>query len=201
MKKLETTIALVSILTVCAYIGVCRAQDPNDDMEINKNEMTEEPQKQTEKPKKDFWLTEEYDEEEPNMSDDERIWKDVEKSGEKEASQWLRTDAGNIAVLAKDVNEQCLEELNLLLKFAQEEKAEKTIQAIEKLMEIKADRYDKIIEKAKDERRQRLLQQREERRNRGSERMSREDRMRMREERMQNRSSRRGTEEEGMFDQ
>ncbi|MFA5553555.1 MAG: hypothetical protein WCZ89_09925 [Phycisphaerae bacterium] len=119
----------------------------------------------------------------PNKDPIEAKWANIEKAGETEAVQWLRTDADNIALLVKDVNEQSTDEMMLLRKIAEQENAEQTVKAIDRLISIRTQRYAQITEKARDERRQRMLQQREERRTRTSERRGPEDRQRMTDER------------------
>ncbi len=106
----------------------------------------------------------------PVISPQEQMWLDIERDGEQESGQWLKTDAENIAVLVKDVNENSIKELMVLRKIAKKDKAENTVEAIDKLISIRSQRYQQITEKAKDEKRQRLLQQREERRNKAAER-------------------------------
>jgi hypothetical protein len=102
----------------------------------------------------------------------DKEWQQIKESGEKEGSQWLRADAENIAVLAKSVNEQSQAELQWLRAIAEQEQASETVKAIDKLLAMRSQRYEQVIEKAKDERRQRMLQRREEKRSRGRERRS-----------------------------
>lgn len=102
----------------------------------------------------------------------DKEWQQIEESGEKEGSQWLRADAENIAVLAKSVNEQSQAELQWLRAIAEQEQASETVKAIDKLLAMRSQRYEQVIEKSKDERRQRMLQRREEKRSRGRERRS-----------------------------
>ena len=111
-------------------------------------------------------------EDEEQMPEDanDKEWQQVKKSGEQEGSQWLRATAENIAVLAKSVHEQGQKELQVLRQIAEQEQATETVKAIDQLLAIRSERYEQVIEKAKDERRQRMLQKREEKRNRSRER-------------------------------
>lgn len=167
MKMCLVTMTVFALMQASMFTLNAFADEPNEPNIQKKVSDVNSVEKKQKKSKEIFSLeTEEYS----SVTKEDKIWQDVEKAGEQEGGQWLKTDAENIASLAKDVNENSFKELMILRKIAEEDKAEKTVQAIDKLISIRGQRYQQVIDKAKDERRQRILQQREERKNRAAER-------------------------------
>jgi len=110
---------------------------------------------------------------EPNTEDLEaRISEDLEKAfesvkqdGQKERGEWLRFEPRERIGLAKTVQNQTMDELKVLREIAAEEKADKTIKAIDMLIADRKERYEKVIsrmelEEEKIRRREQLREER-----------------------------------------
>lgn len=168
MKLAYFAVVVFAILLIGGFVETIAA-----DSESTTEDYNEMPKVESDSNQGESQAEQVSDSNDPNASPIEAAWANIEKAGEKESVQWLRTDADNIALLVKDVNDQSMEEMMLIRKIAEQENAEETVKAIDRLISIRTQRYAQITEKARDERRQRMLQQREERRSRTSERRSR----------------------------
>ena len=78
----------------------------------------------------------------------------VDKKSSDEIRLWLQRETDNRIGLAKSAHDQVEEEIMLIRKLAVEEGAKKTIAAIDGLLLNRQGRFDKLIEKLREERRE-----------------------------------------------
>jgi hypothetical protein len=100
------------------------------------------------------------------MSEDlEKAFAEVKRGGQKEGREWMRFDAEQRMGLAKAIQSQVLDELNVLRGIAVEEKAIKTTAAIDILIADRKERYEKVLNRmeSEDEKARRQKQLRDER--------------------------------------
>lgn len=109
----------------------------------------------------------------------EKALENLNRDGERHISAWMRgADEGRIR-LAKAVQEEVATELNFIREFAVEEGAVITTEAIDRLLASRTERFERLIERMEEERRQERLREREDRRrgrDRDTRRRDREDR-------------------------
>lgn len=92
----------------------------------------------------------------------EMVLVELNEAGEKETREWTRGKAEDRTNLASFVHEQIVKELNFIRELAVEEGAVKTTAAIDGLLMMRQERFDRIIERLEEMRRR--LRTREERR-------------------------------------
>lgn len=78
----------------------------------------------------------------------------VDSKSSNEIRLWLQRETDNRIGLAKSAHDQAEEEIMLIRKTAVEEGAKKTIAAIDGLLLSRQERFDKLIEKLREERRE-----------------------------------------------
>jgi len=77
-------------------------------------------------------------------------WKALSQQAQKETHAWtLKGASGNKGKLAEAVQTQVIAELNFIRKAAVEEGATKTVEAIDRVLETRKERFDNIREKLK----------------------------------------------------
>ena len=77
-------------------------------------------------------------------------WKALSQQAQKETHAWtLKGASGNKGKLAEAVQAQVIAELNFIRKAAVEEGATKTVEAIDRVLETRKERFDNIREKLK----------------------------------------------------
>ena len=79
---------------------------------------------------------------------------ELDKKGADETRQWLQKEAVNKITLAKDNHGRIMDELMFIRKLAVEEGAKKTTAAIEGLLLKRQQRFDKLVEKLQEDRRE-----------------------------------------------
>lgn len=90
----------------------------------------------------------EPNEEDPHvkmLKDIEKAFEDVKQSGQKEGREWLRFKDKERISLARAIQGQVLDELNVLREIAVEEDAVKTTAAIDMLIADRQERYEKVL--------------------------------------------------------
>jgi len=79
------------------------------------------------------------------LKDIEKAFEDVKQSGQKEGREWLRFKDKERISLARAIQGQVLDELNVLREIAVEEDAVKTTAAIDMLIADRQERYEKVL--------------------------------------------------------
>jgi hypothetical protein len=91
-------------------------------------------------------------------------WKEFESASNGEGRQLNDLDTDKRFRLARAAKRQSLAELNLIRLVAEQEGATQTVEAIDKMIEMRSVKLDAALDEAKDARRQERMKEREERR-------------------------------------
>ncbi len=91
-------------------------------------------------------------------------WKEFESASNGEGRQLNDLDTDKRFRLARAAKRQSLAELNLIRLVAEQEGATQTVEAIDKMIEIRSVKLDAALDEAKSARREEMIKEREERR-------------------------------------